>query len=454
MIIVGFEAAHCSLKGTVSMGEDELSSLVSAISFNKEKPVLHVIPGVLLALFTLTSLYYTQVYLRDLSIPPLFSPVAALLLAFTASSTVSVFYMLRLVKKHLYESSITAYYFTRGKDFKGALSYVRNAIESSTLPSPVTGMLLVFMLPVLGYLVLLVMVKRALVKHVIEEERTLLGYSRVRDYSSASIAMDLALSIISMGLYTSLLAFKIIGLFNNHVSVVHGNHPNPPAPLAYSESAGTGMRGESALRVISAILLVAGLSILYSYMGFPISILSGPSLGLLWFSLNTTIKQYRYSSILVFNVGLAYLLLAIGVVNGVVGYRVYSELLGRSIESLGESLRNLSFQDLTLMIFLNNFYTSIASITPFGSVVLSTGVFNAGVVIGLKLMLSDWPSRIAGLLLMIHPYAILELSGYAVLASSVTRLSSERKYLTIILAGMILLATAALIEASLIVQTP
>ncbi|ADV64903.1 hypothetical protein [Desulfurococcus mucosus] len=425
-------------------GHDELSQFVSSLVFEREGYVLHVLPGFFTVAAVLVLLYNVNMVLKVLDASGVYSSFTIFLLAYLISSTVSTYRLLRIVKKHLYESSVATYYFTRGRDLRGALLYTRNAVTSSMLPSPVTGALVAFFTG--AYPVLLVFVEKALRNHVVEEESVLLGGSRSKRYTVVEVVLDLALVVASLGLYTSYMAYRVVKDYNRHVSTIHGSHPNPPVP---STPPGLGS-DESVSRVVGAMLITVGLLWLSSYMGVPYSFASNISLGLAWFALNKALEARRYPLVLAVNIALVYALIATGLVAGVAGYPVYAELLGAQARNIGETLASMELPMLTMTIFLNNLAVSAASIVPFGSVILSSGVCNAGLVIGVVVYGLPLEEALRIISVLTYPYAIVEMLAYAVLASSVTRIHEARRYLAVVSAGILLLLLAAYLEASTI----
>ncbi|WP_276813938.1 hypothetical protein [Desulfurococcus amylolyticus] len=436
---------------SVAMGSDindELSKVVSSVTFKRENPFIHVLPGIFIASAVLIILYNINTVLDIQSIPATLAPSTVFILAYLISSALSSYYLLYSIKKHLYESSVVTYYFTRGRDFNGALLYIRNAVASSTLPSPSTGILLVLLTG--AYPVVLVLARKAVRRHVVEEEKVLLGRNYFRDYSIADIALDLALTVATLGLYASYLSYRVIEEFNNHITRVHGTHSNPPGPLQQEVTEGEG--GSLTSRVIGVVLFILGLTWGLAYMGVPYSFVSNLSLGLTWFALNHILRDKSYPFILAVNIALTYILLIAGVATGIAGYPVYSWLFKGVSENMRSIASSTSLYSLIIMVFLNNLSISIPSIIPMGSLALASGVCNAGIIIGLTIYGLPLDTALRTLSILLYPYAITELLAYSILASSVTRLETSRKYLAIVLTGILLLLLAAVLEAITIIQ--
>jgi len=429
-------------------GASELSQVVSSISFTKAGYLPHVIPGLFIAPGLILLLY---------SIPSIYSGYgslvalpqsATLLLAYLVASVLSSYYLLQLVKKHLYESSVVTYYFTRGKSFEGALLYIRNAIASSTLPSPGTGMLLVFLTG--AYPVILLLARKALRAHMREEEKALLGKAYTSEYGIVNIALDLALTIATLGLYMSYLAYKTIRDYNRHIEIIHGSHPNPPSQTIVLSGE---QRGGPVDSVIGVVATTIGLSWLLSYLGIPYSFVANISIGIAWFALNYLMRNRSYLLILLANIAMVYVLMATGIVTGIAGYSVYMELFGGQLEQLKESVAGLDLAGLVVSIFTNNIAVALPSIIPFGSISLASGTCNAGIIVGVAVYGRTIDEMIGMLSFLTYPYAILELLGYAVIASSIARINTSWKYIVIILLGSLILFMAAVLEALTIVSS-
>jgi len=435
------------IEGNVG-GASELSQVVSSISFAKAGYLLHVMPGIFIAPGLVLLLY---------SIPSIYSGYGSLvalpqsvtlLLAYLVASVLSSYYLLQLVKKHLYESSVVTYYFTRGKSFEGALLYIRNAIASSTLPSPGTGMLLVFLTG--AYPVILLLARKALRAHMREEEKALLGKAYTSEYGIVNIALDLALTIATLGLYMSYLAYETIRDYNRHIEIIHGSHPNPPSQTIVLSGEQHGGPVDSVIGVVATTI---GLSWLLSYLGIPYSFVANISIGIAWFALNYLMRNRNYPLILLANIAMVYVLMATGIVTGIAGYSVYMELFRGQLEQLKESVASLDLAGLAVYIFTNNIAIALPSIIPFGSVSLASGTYNAGIIVGVAVYGRSIDEMMRMLSFLTYPYAILELLGYAVIASSIARIHTSWKYIAIILLGSLILFTAAVLEALTIVSS-
>jgi len=428
-------------------GISELQQVVSSISFAKAGYLLHVMPGLFIAPGLILLLYNIPSINSGYSSLVALPQLVTLLFAYLVASVLSSYYLLQLVKKHLYESSVVTYYFTRGKSFEGALLYIRNAIASSTLPSPATGMLLVFLTG--AYPVILLLARKALRAHMREEEKALLGKAYTGEYGLVNIALDLALTIATLGLYMSYLAYETIRDYNRHIETIHGSHPNPPSQIIVLPRE---QRGEPVDSVIGVVVTAIGLSWLLSYLGTPYSFVANISIGIAWFALNYLMRSRSYLLILLVNIAMVYVLMATGIVTGIAGYSVYSELFKGQLGQLKESIARLDLAGLVAYIFTNNIAIALPSIIPFGSVSLASGTCNAGIIVGVLAYGRSIDEMMRMLSFLTYPYAILELLGYAVIASSIARIHVRWKYIAIILLGSLILFTAAVLEALTIKQ--
>ncbi|MEM0507078.1 MAG: stage II sporulation protein M, partial [Thermosphaera sp.] len=112
-----------------------------------------------------------------------------------------------------------------------------------------------------------------------------------------------------------------------------------------------------------------------------------------------------------------------------------------------ETLRNATIHELSMRIFFNNAGIALASIVPFiGTIPMTMGVGNAGVLIGAiipeRLAIGDYTP----LLIYIMPHAILELLAYSFFVTSAFELKTSRA-LRLIIVGLLTLGLAAVVEA-------
>ncbi|MEM1858437.1 MAG: stage II sporulation protein M, partial [Desulfurococcaceae archaeon] len=108
---------------------------------------------------------------------------------------------------------------------------------------------------------------------------------------------------------------------------------------------------------------------------------------------------------------------------------------------------SMKMLDLATYIFVNNLVISLPSIVPYvGGVLVAQGVYNAGLVVG-TIVGSGLRSPGDVILILVYPHSILELSAYAILLTSSSFLGEWRRYTVLAATGILLLFTAALVEA-------
>ncbi|MEM4880998.1 MAG: stage II sporulation protein M [Desulfurococcaceae archaeon] len=436
-----------------------LQELIKTFRFSKMSPGLLLLPSLFaflsLVLFTigfsqllklgeeavtggispLESLYVVQ--------PILWGVVA--LLGFTIASMIAVYNLLKNLKDHFYQSGVTVYYFTGGPSFEGAMQYLRSILVRSTLPSPVTGILLMFLTSGVAYPVILCFAEKAVREHAIVEEEALFRTKFTSEYKWFNMLIDFALVPLTLGLYLAYMGRRVAKVFNAHVNAIHSSHPNPPTLPPHGTTVQE-LRPTSSL-LIGLLLLSIGLNIVTSYIGLFTASYVAYSCGILLSALVLArrTKGTSASSVLVVLI-LLYLLVFGGLLAGMTGYETY-RVLTDTIRRQTNVASSMKMLDLATYIFVNNLVISLPSIVPYvGGVLVAQGVYNAGLVVG-TIAGSGLRSPGDVVLVLVYPHSILELSAYAILLTSSSFLGEWRRYTVLAATGILLLFTAALVEA-------
>ncbi|MEM4880467.1 MAG: stage II sporulation protein M, partial [Desulfurococcaceae archaeon] len=119
-----------------------------------------------------------------------------------------------------------------------------------------------------------------------------------------------------------------------------------------------------------------------------------------------------------------------------------------------ESLEAITKQTplfISIYIFINNAVVSLPAIIPYvGLIPLTTGILNAGLIIGLEAMRRCVNTAcVLGLMtILIYPHTVLELLAYAVIASSISKWGKWREFSKLLIIGLIVLLIAALVETA------
>lgn len=435
-----------------------LQELISKFVFSKLSTGLLLLPSIFaflsMALFTvgfsqllklgekivtgeispLESLYIAQ--------PMLWGAIA--LLGFTIASMVSVYNLLKNIKDHFYQSGVTLYYFAGGSSFEGAMQYLRSTLIRSTLPSPVTGMLLAFLTSGIAYPVILCFVEKAVREHAIVEEETLFKTKFTGEYKWFNMLIDFTLLFLTLGLYLVYMSYRLARVFNAHVNNIHGSHPNPPTIPPHSVAIRELKPTMSLL--VGLLLLSMGFNTITSCFGLFTANYVVYSCGVL---LSTLVlvrgtRKLTVSSILVV-LALLYLLMIGGLLAGIAGYETYKPLTD-TIRRQIDVISSMNVLELTTYIFVNNLVLSLPSIVPYiGGILMAQGVYNAGLVIG-TVVGSGLRSLRDVLLILAYPHAVLELSAYSILLTSSSLLGKWKKYAMLVTTGILFLFTAALVE--------
>jgi hypothetical protein len=447
----------------LSSAQSELEAVIKSIKFKKMSAIPLIIPG----LFAAVSLALITVSLRELinllaastsspstEITPeyiLWSQVLVwgviLYFAYLIASTIAVYSALGRIREHIYNSALTTYYYTRGVDYVGSLYYLRDMLNRSSLPAPITGLLITLLTGGLAYPVIICFAEKATRTHASIEEEAFFKKASTRPYRASAMVAEIAIALLTLGAYTAYTGYRLTRTLNRHVDTIHSKHPEPPStPPHVTPEPGSWLATGS---VAAIMLAFSAVTAVLAYLGFYYS----PQLafGLL---LSALISKRSEKSVLS-NIGAGYLLLVVlivcGFVTGYLGHSLYKNLYG-DILSLSKLVSYLDVRGLVLFIFTNNAAISVSSIIPYiGGVFLAQGTYNAGLALGvISALRGIHPAE--ALEILIYPHAIPELIGYSTLLSASSRFGRWKVFTVIVLIGLIVLLAAAIIETALIVH--
>jgi hypothetical protein len=447
----------------LSSTHGELEAVIKSIKFRKMSVASLIIPG----LFATVSLALITTGLRGLinilAVSPspldveaspefiLWSQVlmwgVVLYLAYLLASTIVVYSALGRIREHIYNSALTTYYYTRGEDYVGSLYYLKDMLNRSNLPSPVTGLLITILTGGLAYPVILCFAEKATRTHASLEEEAFFKKASTRPYKGPAIAADIALAMLTLGAYTAYMGCRLARIFNKHVNAIHSKHPEPPitSPQITPEP-GAWLTTSS---VVAIILISSAVCTLLAYLGF--YYFPQLAFGLLLSALVSRRAERHVLS----NIGAGYLLLVVllvcGFIAGYLGHSLYEDLYSDT-SSLNKIISYLDTRGLVLFIFTNNVAISLSSTIPYiGGVFLAQGTYNAGLVLGvISALRGIHPAE--ALAVIIYPHAIPELVGYSILLSASSRFNRLREFTAIVLVGLVVLLAAAIIETTLIIH--
>ncbi|MEM4810253.1 MAG: stage II sporulation protein M [Desulfurococcaceae archaeon] len=436
-------------------GSDQLFEVIKTFIFNKESPVLYVLPSLFLVPAVILFLSFLDEALTgyitqgDVLIPGTIIQWAfTMFLAYMISSSVASYKILRLIRKHLYESSVTTYYFTRNKDFMSLLQYLKNAMSSTEMPSPVTGVVLSIVTGGISYPIISCVIEKVLREHMNMEERALLKQEFTKRYGGLRSLLQLILMVLTLGVYLMHQTWKTISLYNKHVETIHKDHPNPPSSVSINIE-GEGPPYASQAFFHGVILLAMALFILLSCFGLFTTSLVAIGIGALW-SVFILLNSHRsVKNLVIINIATAYLLIISGLFMGIAGFNTYSFYF-YYLESL-EAITKQTPLFISIYIFINNAVVSLPAIIPYvGLIPLTTGILNAGLIIGLEAMRRCVNiACVLGLMtILIYPHTVLELLAYAVIASSISKWGKWREFSKLLIIGLIVLLIAALVETA------
>lgn len=438
--------------------KSSLEILVKSFTFRKISNGVFILPIVFLFSAALLISYGIGQVLRlgiitpngeiDLSrffqVSYLLSWGAVSLIGYALASMVATYFVLRDVRKHMYESGITVYYFMGGNTFEAALQYLHTMLTRSNLPAPVTGLILVFLTNGVAYPFILAIVEKSIREHARIEEENLFKSRLTTRYTWANLLLDLLLIVVTFGLYIGYMTYRLLKTYNNHIEIVHSTHPEPPRKPYHEEYIKTSYPD---VIIVTGILFIAiGLCVLLSFIGFVTLHYGGlsyaPALGLIIMLRHD--KSPIGNFLLIF--GLLYLLAIGGVYTGIAGSDIYY-IFAESAEEYQKIAGQMDFVAILAFIFINNLYVSLPSIIPYiGALTVSQGVFNAGLYLGAYAGARGL-NFINTISILIYPHAVLELAAYSILITSTMYFNKWTKYTKMISLGIALLFVAAIIES-------
>jgi len=429
---------------TSQQATGDLESLVKSFKFVKITPFIHVLPGLFITGFIISALLLLIETLSFNFTIFTSSIVSSLLIASTLSSSVSSYILIDKVVNHLYTSGVTTYYFLGEGSFNASLHYLKNRLSKAKIPSPATGLILSFATAGLSYPVIITLIEKTIRDHMIDEEEALLGKRITPYFFTERIIVEIAFFSLTLGAYLIYQAFRVVKTYNNHIETVHSTHPNPPPRIEYDTVVYE--PSKPLVFFIGLLLSFSSLHAVLGYLGLPSIFLMNFGIGLAWSFVNQKLENASTSRILLVNAGLIYLMIVFSTMIGVAGYRTYSLIFSESVQEIS-TLQSLPVFNLSGVIFLNNMGIALASITPYlGTIPMSIGVNNAGLLIGTltpeRLAIGDFTP----LLLFIMPHAILELVSYSFFVTFAFTWRRVKSW-KLVITGLFLLALAAIVEA-------
>ncbi|MEM4623489.1 MAG: stage II sporulation protein M [Desulfurococcaceae archaeon] len=452
-----------------TLHEQMLKSLIESFEFNKMNYVPLILPSIFLFISMMLISYGLGQTLKflgskleeDVSLNVLLGSQMLQwgiisLLGFTIATMIASYYVLENTRKHIYESSVTTYYFKGGSTAEGLIQYLRSIYARASLPAPVTGLLLSFLTSGLSYLVVLYIVEKTIREHAILEENTLLESRVTGKYGLISFIIDLVLLFLTMGIYLAYMGYRLGKVYNKHVELIHGNHPLPPSKkpdVNVSKEFPGDLFGEKSTTILISLLLVGiALNIMLCYFGFYSILTYVPSYGLIIGAITVSRRNTSSMRDFLLTLCLIYTLIIGSMLTGLLAHDTFSYIarsFQKQVEEVGVG-RDPWFT--ARYIFTNNLLISLPAIIPYiGGLLIGYGVTNAGLLIG-AIVGAGLRNLLEGLLILVYPHSLLELSAYSILITSSKYLfSNTRKFLIHTITGILVLFLAALVEALTIV---
>jgi len=429
-----------------------LENMVSSIRFTREPTYIYVLPGIFLAISipALIAISFTAALQGiEKALASWYRLLAPLYAGYWLSSSYLAYRSTRLVAKHLVDSGITSYYWLKRKgDVDAVKALYRGALLRKTLPSPTTSLLLAIVTGGLAYPIILHIIEKTIRDHCHGEEAVFLGRPGTMRIGVERGLLDISASVLTLGLYLVYWCLRFVKTYNNHVKIIHGNHPEPPSSVTTYKEA---LPSFSTL-ALSMVFLSAGIYGLLGLYGLPSYPMTALGYGLLLASY--AVSQRRgsmYSQALRIFVFI-YLVFISATLVGFIGSPAYLQLAGETQKYM-QAIMSRDPVTLTINIFLNNYALSLISLAPLvGSLYIGMGLTNAGVFYGVALLTSIAKGDYSALTLLLMPHAILELFGYALFTTISTRVvyMGARSLAKAVILGSLVLLLASVVESATI----
>lgn len=444
-----------------------LEKLIHSFRFEKEPVLLYVLPGVFLiiSLPTMTTLVFHSLFHGiEESFLIWYRSLAALYLGYVFVASYTGYRLYSVVRKHLVDSGITSYYWLKKKgDVESVKKLYLGGLMRKTLAAPVTVFTIVLLSSGLAYPIFLYMAEARLREHAYGEEKKFLKRPITRRMGVENALIDLAATLLTLGGYLSFWGYRIAYIYNRHIDLVHGRHPEPPTSPSVEKSKETRIKSGDkglvgtrwvGLAVLGLVFLGMGTYSFLGYMGLPCyfpALLGYGSLIAAVALLHRTkgfFIQVLYTYTMIYCVFLSFTLI------GFLGANAYFNLYN----NMKQGLQHIVSRDLLILarnIFINNMAISAVSLAPvIGPLYIGIGLGNAGLFYGVFLYDSFMKGDFSPIILPILPHSVMELLAYSIFVSASTRIVADktRKAVEKILLGAIILLLAAIVEGLLIVS--
>ena len=444
-----------------------LEELINSFRFNKEPTLLYILPGIFLiiSLPTMTVLvFHSLFYGVEESLLLWYRSLAALYLGYVLAASYTGYRLYSVVRKHLVDSGITSYYWLKKKgDVESVKKLYLGGLMRKTLAAPATVFTIVLLSGGLAYPIFLYMAEERLREHAYGEEKKFLGRLITKRIGVENALIDLAATLLTLGGYLSFWGYRIAYIYNRHIDLVHGKHPESPTPLNIEENKETlttsgdkepeGTKGIG-LAILGLVFLGIGVYGFLGYMGLPCyfpALLGYGSLiatvALLYRTKKSSI-QVLYTYLIVYCVFISFTLI------GFLGANAYLGLYNEMKQGMKQIVSRDLFT-ITRNIFINNMAISAISLVPvIGPFYIGVGLGNAGLFYGVLLHDSFMQGNFSPIILLVLPHSIIELLAYSIFVSASTRIiiDKTRRAVEKIFLGIIVLLLAAIIEGLTIIS--
>ncbi len=427
-----------------------LGRLISRIRFKREPLINHILVpiGLMVSLPVIASLS-VKVEMSGLSSlqETWYYPLASLYLAYIAFSAYSAYRLSKIVTRHLVDSGLTSYYWLRNmSDDDAVVRLYKSGLRKKNLPSPLASLVLCLITGGLAYPLILHMAERVFSHHAYGEEKKFLGRSQARPLSLGQGILDIAASMLTIGVYMFYWIRRFIKTYNNHIELVHSRHPEPPVPGEASVPERFYPSGP--ILAVSMLLIGLGIAVFMVVSGLPVYLPYIVGVGLITCYFSYRFSRRSFALQFLGTLVMIYFLFISTSFIGFAGQGLFSTLY-KSLEQVTSRFSLNNPWLLSVQIYTNNLVPSTVALAPIiGAPYLAYAIGQAGIIYGFMIGVKLASSGLAILLLPIMPHSILELSAYAFfIASSIRLLTGDRRVAPKIIGSYALLYAAALVEA-------
>ncbi|MCE4618649.1 MAG: hypothetical protein F7C37_04315, partial [Desulfurococcales archaeon] len=359
-----------------------LGRLVSRIRFKREPLINHIlVPIGLIVSLPVIAVLSVKVQIGGLSSlqETWYYPLASLYLAYMAFSAYSAYRLSKIVTRHLVDSGLMSYYWLRNMgDDDAVVRLYKSGLKKRNLPSPLTSLILCLITGGLAYPIILHMAERVFSHHAYGEEKKFLGRSQARPLSLGQGILDIAASMLTIGVYMFYWIRRFIETYNNHIELVHSRHPEPPVPGETSVPERFYPRGP--ILAVSMLLIGLGITVFMIVSGLPVYLPYIVGVGLITCYFSYRLSRRSFALQFLGTLAMVYFLFISTSFIGFAGQGLFS-MLYKSLEQVTSRFSLDNPWLLSVQIYTNNLVPSTVALAPIiGAPYLAYAIGQAGII--------------------------------------------------------------------------